>query len=73
MRGTIISNCFHLIQLLDRSRGVSIDEIARELNVTKRTAYRYINAASPHITVWQTRIFPKRYKLLKEADFEQKG
>jgi len=73
MRGTVIANCFKVIQLMKTPGGITVAGLARELNVTTRTAYRYLMAASVELPIWQTRRYPKRYKLLEETDFEHTG
>ena len=70
-RGETLESCFQIITLLQRRRGVSAVEAAEHLGVSRRTAYRYLNAASLVLPVWTKGAQPKRYKFLNEGDFAE--
>jgi len=55
-----------MIQLLQRKGGVTVETLALEMNVHKRTVYRYIQEVSVVLPVWETRDQPKRFRLLED-------
>ena len=69
-RGETLESCFMIIQLLQRRRGVTAVEAAEHLGVCRRTAYRYLTAASLVLPVWTKGAQTKHYKLLEDHDFE---
>jgi hypothetical protein len=46
-------------------KAVSVDEIAKELNMCQRSAYRYLEAATLWLPVSEVEQKPKRYRLIK--------
>ena len=66
MRSDIIFRCFKLIDLLDK-KASTMNEIAGELGITRRNAYRYLEAASLIFPIYESRnVYPKRFTGQKE-------
>jgi predicted DNA-binding transcriptional regulator YafY len=65
MRCDTLMRCFQTIEALRRKHGVTAKELAEELGLHSRSAYRYLDAASLVLPVTQDDGSPSRFSLIE--------
>ena len=68
MRCDNIIKCFKTVEALKKPRGVTAKELSSIINASTRTAYRYIQAASLVLPVFEHGGQPHRYELTDKKD-----
>ena len=65
MRCDLIIRCVRVIEVLKRKGGVTAAELADEIGINRRTAYRYILAMSIALPVVEHGPRPFRFELIE--------
>ena len=66
--GNTIHRAFQIVSLFQRNRmGFTPEQLGKELNVTVRTAYRYIEGLACHFPIVKDSPGPGRYRLMERS------
>ena len=66
MNGTVLNKAFETVNLFqNKTRGLTAIELADELNVSVRTAYKYLEILALHFPIAKNDIGPARYRLME--------